>query len=417
MISALVLLPLAVGASVWPMPVSMSVGDATVAVPTDLRFDVADGSSSDDVTAAIARYADAWLFPHRVALTPGARGAAAAAALPQVGSVRVVVDAPDAELQLYANESYELSVPAGDGGAIEIAAATQFGLYRALETLSQLVAFDFDRNAYTVERAPVRIADYPRFPHRQLMIDTSRHYEPVRVIEQLVDACAFAKINTVHWHIVDSQSFPFDAPSHPELAAGGAYSRFERYTDADVAHVVAFARARGVRVMMEFDVPGHAASWCAGAPAICPSAACPEPLSPATNATFDLLADVLRDVTGGAAGAAGALAPEVLMHLGGDEVDTSCWTQSDEIVAWMDAEGYDASEAYLYFVRRAQQIARGMGREVVGWDEIWDNFGTSLDPTTIIANWRNINATDVTAHGYRMLHCPDPLWYLDSLAT
>ena len=323
MLSALFLLPLAVGASVWPLPVSMSVGNATVAVPTSLRFDVADGSSSDDVTAAIARYRDAWLFPHLASTAAGA-----SAELPQVGSVSVVVAEPAAELQLYANESYELSVPAGGGAPIAIAAATQFGLYRALETLSQLVAFDFDRNAYTIERAPVRVADAPRFPHRQLMIDTSRHYEPVRVIEQLVDACAFAKINTVHWHIVDSQSFPFDAPSHPELAAGGAYSRYERYTDADVAHVVAFARARGVRVMMEFDVPGHAASWCVGAPEICPSAACPEPLSPATNATFDLLADVLRDVTGGAAGAAGALAPEVLMHLGGDEVDTTCWTST-----------------------------------------------------------------------------------------
>ena len=329
----------------------------------------------------------------------------------------VVVAEPAAELQLYANESYELSVPAGGGAPIAIAAATQFGLYRALETLSQLVAFDFDRNAYTIERAPVRVADAPRFPHRQLMIDTSRHYQPVRVIEQLVDACAFAKINTVHWHIVDSQAFPFDAPSHPELAAGGAYSRYERYTDADVAHVVAAcARARrarddGVRRARPRGelVRGRARH-------LPEHAACPEPLSPATNATFELLADVLRDVTGGAAGV-GALALEVLMHLGGDEVDTTCWAQSPEIVAWMAAEGLNETQAYLYSRRRAQQIARGMGREVVGWDEIWDNFGTSLDPTTIIANWRNINATDVTAHGYRMLHCPDPLWYLDSLAT
>ena len=67
MLSALFLLPLAVGASVWPLPVSMSVGNATVAVPTSLRFDVADGSSSDDVTAAIALPADPMLWA--VALT------------------------------------------------------------------------------------------------------------------------------------------------------------------------------------------------------------------------------------------------------------------------------------------------------------------------------------------------------------
>ena len=150
-------------------------------------------------------------------------------------------------------------------------------------------------------------------------------------------------------------------------------------------------------------------------PEICPSATCASPLNVASNRTFEVIDGLLGECTGRAPRA--GLFPDDFLHLGGDEVDTTCWAQSPEIVAWMAAEGLNETQAYLYFVRRAQQIARGMGREVVGWDEIWDNFGTSLDPTTIIANWRNINATDVTAHGYRMLHCPDPLWYLDSLAT
>jgi len=249
------------------------------------------------------------------------------------------------------------------------------------------------------------------------MIDTARHYEPLSVIRQVIDACTFAKVNTIHWHLVDDQSFPFDSPSHPELAAKGAFSKYERYTDADVASIVEYARKRGVRVMVEVDTPGHASSWCAGAPEICPSSSCLSPLNPATNATFDLMADLFHDLTGGEKRL--GLFPETLMHLGGDEVDTSCWGETPEIQAWMDDNGFTEDDAYLYYFNRVTEIAIAQGREVVGWDEIWENFGTSLDPTTIVAAWRTwaINSTDVTSKGYRMLYCPDSAWYLDSLDT
>lgn len=129
------------------------------------------------------------------------------------------------------------------------------------------------------------------------------------------------------------------------------------------------------------------------------------------------MADIFGDVTGGAVGQ--GLFPETMIHLGGDEVDTSCWTASPSIVAWMTDNGFDANDAYLYYFRRVTQIAIDMGREVVGWDEIWENFGTSLDPRTIVAGWRGwaFNATDVTSKGYRMLATPDTEWYLDSLST
>lgn len=391
---------------VWPAPASYISGESTVSVSMDLTF--TGDIDNKDVSDAISRYQRWWLFPHLPSLGSKARTADA-----DLTEVQVSIANASAELQLYVDESYQLEVPVS--GAIQLTAATQVGFFRGLETLSQLIVFDFDADEYTIALAPWSIDDAPRFPHRQLMIDTSRHFESVHIIKQIMDSASFAKVNTIHWHIVDSQSFPFDAPSHPELAEFGAYSKVERYTDADVAQLVEYARKRGIRVMVEFDTPGHAASWCNGAPDICPSADCPEPLDPSKNATFDLLTDLFRDTSGGAPGL--GLFPETLMHLGGDEVNTKCWTESESISAWMDEQGLDAEGAYLYFVQRVQQIAMDMGREVVGWDEIWDNFGTSLDPRTIIANWRNINSTDVTSKGYRMLYCPDPLWYLDSLTT
>jgi hexosaminidase len=122
----------------------------------------------------------------------------------------------------------------------------------------------------------------------------------------------------IHWHIVDEQSFPFMPPSLPELGAAGSYSPYERFTAEDVADVVEYARARGVRIMIEIDTPGHAAAMCKAHPEICPSPTCTMPLNPATNATFDVLSTLFKDITGGARGK--GLVPDNMMHLGGDEV-------------------------------------------------------------------------------------------------
>lgn len=349
---------------IWPKPAFFSNGTTSVGVDPNVKFTVF--SSSDDIHDAITRY-KALIFPH--ALSKRER-----MGLHQVVNIQVNVTHPDAALQLYVDESYTLLIPS-DGTAF-IQAATQFGVYHALETLSQLVSFDFDTNAYTIENAPWHIVDAPRFPHRQLMIDTARHYEPIPVLRQVIDAVTFAKVNTIHWHIVDQQSFPFNTPSRPLLASKGAYSSFEQYTYSDVAGIVNYARKRGVRVMVEFDTPGHAASWCSGYPEVCPSTSCPMPLRPDTNATFALLRDLLQDATGGSRSY--GLFFENLIHLGGDEVDTTCWSQNPEISAWMQAQGLDAKGAYLYFVKRYQALAISMGREVVGWDEIWANFGTEV---------------------------------------
>lgn len=107
-------------------------------------------------------------------------------------------------------------------------------------------------------------------------------------------------------------------PSLPELGAAGSYSPYERFTADDVADVVEYARARGVRVMIEIDTPGHAAAMCKAHPEICPSPTCTMPLNPATNATFDVLSTLFKDITGGARGK--GLVPDNMMHLGGDEV-------------------------------------------------------------------------------------------------
>jgi hexosaminidase len=339
---------------VWPYPTAFSNGTASVNVAA-AGFTFTATTGSPDLTAAFARFQPLF-FPHAVAVPVGGG----------LTGVTVSVANVSVPLQLGVDESYTLTVPVV--GVATISAATVYGAYHGLQTLSQLVRFDFDAKAYSIANAPWTITDAPRFPHRELLVDSARHFLPVWTLQEVIASMTYAKINVLHWHLVDSQSFPFDAPSLP-LLSKGAYSAQERYTVEDVAQVVEFARQRGVRVMVEIDTPGHAASWCAGYPDVCPSPVCLEPLNPATNATFELLSALFMDVTGGTRGA--GLFPDNVMHLGGDEVNTACWTSTPAVAKWLAANGFTADQAYMYFVQRAQAIAHGYGRDVVGWEEIW----------------------------------------------
>ena len=140
----------------------------------------------------------------------------------QIFVVSVQVKQPDAELWLETDESYEIDIPTG-GPELIIKAVTQFGVMHAFETLSQLIEFDFATKAYYIHNTPWLIKDKPRFKHREVLMDSARHYLPMRTIKEFIDTLPYAKINVLHWHMVDAQSFPFDAPSRP-LLVKGAYS-------------------------------------------------------------------------------------------------------------------------------------------------------------------------------------------------
>ncbi|KAH8045296.1 N-acetyl-beta-D-galactosaminidase [Aureococcus anophagefferens] len=285
-----------------------------------------------------------------------------AGAKSSAGAVEVTVKDGAADLQLGVSEAYELDVPAtfySSGSAVaKLTADTVVGAYRGLETLSQLIRFDFASSSYVVDGAPIKISDAPRFPHREILLDSARHYEPVRVIEAILDSLAYAKLNTLHWHVSDSQSFPFVAPSHPELAEAAAFSPGERYTAGDVAAVVAYARSLGIRVVVEVDTPGHAASFCKSNPDVCPAPDCPEPLL-LSNKTFELIGDIFADFA--------AVTTDEIFHLGGDEVRYDCWNKSDAMKAWMAAEKLATfDDAYAYAVQRvAAGVKAAHGRAAI----------------------------------------------------
>lgn len=194
---------------IWPHPASFSNGSSTFTVnPTGFKFSA--HNPSPDLDNAFERY-EKLFFPHR----------AQQAGL--INAVVVIVDDVHVQLQLGVDESYVLDIAAGKD-TITISAPTVYGAYHGLETLSQLISFNFDTQQYEIPLAPWHIEDKPRFSHREVLLDSSRHFEPVPTIKNLINSLTYAKINVIHWHIVDSQSFPFDSPSHPLLGQKGSYS-------------------------------------------------------------------------------------------------------------------------------------------------------------------------------------------------
>ncbi|KAH3745562.1 beta-hexosaminidase 1 [Pelomyxa schiedti] len=394
---------------VWPLPRSFSNGTTTLTVAAPQSFRFIPATPSQDLENAFIRYKKLF-FPRQLGTPYTSLGPVV---LP---SVTVTVYNTNSSLQLGTDESYTLTIPV-DGSSALISSQTVYGAFHGLETLSQLIRFDFETQTYVIRFSPWSIDDGPRFPHRELLIDSGRHYLPISTIQAVLDSMSYVKANTLHWHLVDSQSFPLVPINSPNIGLEGSYSIWERYSPLDITSLVEYARQRGIRIVVEIDMPGHAASWCLGYPEVCPAPTCPQPLSPATNKTFDLIEAIISELTG--CKQAGGYFPDDVIHLGGDEVDTTCWTQSPEISQWLKDNGMDAEQGYEYFIERAQQIARDCQRQVTGWEEIWNHFGTALDKSTIIHQWLSGSSViqQATSSGYRVVWSSSDVWYLDNLGV
>lgn len=169
----------------------------------------------------------------------------------------VTVTGINSTLTLDTNESYELSVTtSGDLTTAIIVGPTYFGARHAMETLSQLVEYHETADALMVVQQAV-VIDAPVFPYRGLMLDTSRNYINVLVLRRTIDAMAASKLNTLHWHITDTHSFPLVVDSVPNMNFYGAYSPTEVYTHDDIVSLKEYAKVRGIRLLPELDAPAH----------------------------------------------------------------------------------------------------------------------------------------------------------------
>ena len=183
------------------------------------------------------------------------------------------------------------------------------------------------------------IKDFPRYAHRGMLLDTSRHFHPVPALRKFLLALSFAKLNVFHWHIVDEESFPYESRRWPHLW-NGSYSNEERYSQADIVGIIEFARDLGIRVIPEFDTPGHAGSWCRGYPQLCIKAQCRSPsphlLDPSKAFTWQLLQGLFEE-------AAQRFGDE-FVHLGSDEVVHDCYARDDDVKRFVQEQGISGTK-------------------------------------------------------------------------
>jgi len=236
---------------------------------------------------------------------------------------------------------------------------------------------------------------------------------PLDIIRKNLDAMASTKMNVLHWHIVDEQSFPLLLETYPLLAKFGAWSPKAVYSADDVKGIIAYANSLGIRVIPEFDTPGHAADWGRGYPQLFPSGMCPGQ-SPVFDVTspyvYKFMTGLLQEVT--------QMFNDDFFHLGGDEVDFGCWNNTPAILAWMQANNVSSFyDLQGYYERKMQDIAFSFKRTPVYWNEVVNDIKTyPLNSQAVIQVWNKPVAEilNVVQKGYRVLFSSP--WYLDRQA-
>src|SRR2546427_1795871 len=277
------------------------------------------------------------------------------------------------------NESYSLEVK--DKQA-RLVARTVVGALRGLETFLQLL--QGDRDGYYLPA--IKIQDQPRFPWRGLLIDIARHYEPMEVLKRNLDAMAAVKLNVLHWHLTEDQGFRVESQKFPKLHTLGSDGLF--YTQDQVREIITYARDRGIRVMPEFDIPGHSTSWLVSYPEL---GSAPGPYKIERGAgIFEPVLDPTREQTYkflyAFLGEMAALFPDAYMHIGGDENEGKQWDRNPQIQAFMKEKGIKDNHALqAYFNQRILKILQKHHKKMIGWEEI---LHPNLPKDAVIHSWR-----------------------------
>ncbi len=372
-----------------PMPSHLERRDGSLAIDGGFHVAVC-GMRNAALDKAVSRFAAQLASQTGLFLPLATAGADCSRATLTIDTQRVVTLPA-----LGDDESYTLDVTPD---AAHLSAPSSTGVLRGLATFQQLV-----QPAQAGFAAPaVSIEDRPRFPWRGLMLDVARHWMPVEVLERNMDAMAAVKLNVFHWHLSDDQGFRVESHAFPKLQADGSDGHY--YTQEQIRQVVSYARDRGIRVIPEFDIPGHATSWVTGYPEL---ASGPGPfqiergfgvfaptMDPTRETTYQFLDRFIGEMT--------RLFPDPYFHIGGDEVLDTEWRANAGIQKFMREHSMDTSEKlHEYFNRRVGAILKRHGRTMIGWDEI---LTPGLSKDAVIQSWRGQEALAKAARaGYRGL--------------
>ncbi|XP_035040039.1 beta-hexosaminidase subunit beta isoform X2 [Hippoglossus stenolepis] len=404
--------------SLWPLPQKVQISQVPLKlIGSSFRFvDAKDSSAGASCSLLQDAYRRYYEYMFGSSKRQG-QGRSRRPGRSELTELQVWITSTDSDCDGYpsvtSDESYELSV---DQPFAILKAPTVWGALHGLETFSQLL-YEDESGAKSINSTA--ISDFPRFAHRGILLDSSRHFLPVKVILANLETMAMNKFNVFHWHIVDDPSFPYLSRTFPQLSQQGAYHPYTHvYTPADVKMVIEFARLRGIRVIPEFDTPGHTQSWGKGQADLltpCYSGSKPSgsfgPVNPILNTTYDFMKQFFTEIS--------SVFPDAYVHLGGDEVDFSCWKSNPDITKFMNQQGFgqDYRKLESFYIQKLLDIVTTTKKGYMIWQEVFDN-GVKLKPDTVVHVWigsgSNEEMSKVTTAGYQtILSAP---WYLDYIS-
>ncbi|GAB0136924.1 woronin body major protein [Epichloe bromicola] len=334
-----------------------------------------------------------------------------------------------ADLQHGVDESYTLRISA-TSPAVDVTAKTVWGALHAFTTFQQLVIFQDQR---LIVEQPVTIKDHPNYPYRGIMLDTGRNFISVCKIKEQIDGLALSKMNILHWHITDTQSWPIQLKSYPEVTKD-AYSPRESYSEQDVQDVISYARARGVRVLPEIDMPGHSASgwkqidgdivtcensWWSNDDWPHHTAVQPNPgqLDVMNPKTYEVVEKVYSELSKRFA--------DNFFHVGGDELQVNCfnfskgirdWFAADPKRTYFDLNQYWINKSYPLFM--SEQNTGKKDRRLIMWEDVVlsaDASASNVSKEVIMQSWNNGvgNIAKLTKAGYDVIVSSADFMYLD----
>ncbi|ESK83478.1 glycoside hydrolase family 20 protein [Moniliophthora roreri MCA 2997] len=412
--------------ALWPQPKQFSAGSSALKISPS--FDITLSGITDaprDLVDAISSTKDALsndklerLVVGRGAsdadlIAEGAELAELVVSLESGGPIRSIseeaVDALESR-----QEGYTLVIPE-DGSSATLKANSTLGLYRGLTTFQQLWYFH-NGTIYSVQ-APIEIEDSPTYPYRGLMLDTARNYYPVADIKRTLDAMSLVKINTFHWHVVDSQSFPLQVPGFTELADVGAYAPSAIYSPEDVQDIVSYAAARGIDVIAEIDTPGHTSVISKAHPE---HVACAEK-TPWANYCAEppcgqirIASDEAVNFTASLIEAASSMFQSKFFSTGGDEVNEPCYRDDEETQQALNASGRTLEQALDGFVQATHEVLHNQGKSAVVWEEMALDHNITLKEDTVILVWiSSEHVKSVAEKGFKLVHAASDYFYMD----
>ncbi|MHA7845132.1 family 20 glycosylhydrolase [Serratia sp. D1N4] len=367
----------------WPQQVELAQPQGKL--PLDYRLTI--NIRGDELTEALPRWRER--IERQTGWTLAPQGEQNGAATIEIIIKQQVAPQPLPD----SDESYQLQVtPQG----ATLTANTRFGALRGMETLLQLVQTDGENTFMPL----VNITDVPRFPWRGVLLDSARHFLPVTDILRQIDGMAAAKLNVFHWHLTDDQGWRFASEHYPKLQQLASDGHF--YTREQMQQVVAYATARGIRVVPEIDLPGHASTIAVAYPELMSA---PGPyqmerawgvhkptLDPANSRVYQFVDNIIGELV--------AIFPDPYLHIGGDEVDASQWNESKSIQAFMQQNQLaDAHALQAFFNQKLENILEKHQRRMVGWDEIYHPV---LPHNIVIQSWQGPDSLGASAQdGYQ----------------